>query len=65
MRLFMEKCPECEQENYAAAVSSGQCVWCGYKATKKDIGDHIWFYNPKKEVTTMACKTKGKKPPKK
>lgn len=28
------KCPECHKENYAQAVYSGQCVWCGYKKTE-------------------------------
>ena len=26
------KCPECNQENYALAVNSGICCWCGYNA---------------------------------
>jgi RNase P subunit RPR2 len=36
-KIYMVYCVKCGRENYAAAVSSGQCAWCGYKATKKDI----------------------------
>jgi ssDNA-binding Zn-finger/Zn-ribbon topoisomerase 1 len=25
------RCPECERENAAAAVATGQCCWCGWK----------------------------------
>ena len=28
-KLYIVKCPECKSENYAMAVSSGQCAWCG------------------------------------
>jgi ribosomal protein L37E len=36
-RLFMLRCPKCEQENYALAVAHGECAWCGYVATEEDI----------------------------
>lgn len=29
--LFLQRCPECWRENYAMAVASGQCAWCGWK----------------------------------
>lgn len=28
------KCPKCKRENWAMAVSSGQCCWCGYDVNK-------------------------------
>ena len=28
--LLMIRCPECGQENYAPAVATGRCVWCGF-----------------------------------
>lgn len=43
MNIAMERCPKCRKENYAANVITGQCTWCGYKATEKDInGGNIW-----------------------
>lgn len=36
-KLFMVRCADCGRENWAPAVASGQCAWCGYKAQKKDI----------------------------
>lgn len=35
-RLYLVRCPQCGRENYALAVSSGQCCWCGYRATEED-----------------------------
>ncbi len=35
--LFMICCPKCERENWAMSVASGECCWCGYKATKEDV----------------------------
>lgn len=31
---FLVRCPvpECARENYAPAVASGQCAWCGFQA---------------------------------
>jgi len=28
--IALERCPECGLENYAAAVLSGICAWCGW-----------------------------------
>jgi len=28
--LFLTRCPECGLENYAMAVASGVCSWCGW-----------------------------------
>lgn len=35
--LFVQRCPRCFRENWAPAVASGSCAWCGYKATREDI----------------------------
>ena len=29
-KFYMVRCPKCNKENYAPAVSTGQCAWCGY-----------------------------------
>lgn len=28
--LFLVRCPTCKRENYAPAVASGECAWCGW-----------------------------------
>lgn len=28
-QVYLVRCPKCNKENYAPAVASGQCVWCG------------------------------------
>lgn len=28
---FVVRCPQCLRENWAMAVASGQCCWCGWK----------------------------------
>lgn len=33
--LALQKCPKCNKENYAMAVLSGICCWCGYNANKE------------------------------
>jgi len=35
-KLYMNRCPKCKTENYAANVAVAICAWCGYKATKED-----------------------------
>lgn len=30
--IYLERCPDCGRENYAPAVASGICSWCGYDA---------------------------------
>lgn len=30
--ILLIRCPHCDRENYAPAVASGMCVWCGYSA---------------------------------
>lgn len=29
--ILVIRCPKCKRENWAPAVASGQCCWCGYK----------------------------------
>jgi hypothetical protein len=33
---YLVRCPSCMRENYAIAVATGQCVWCGWKAEVLD-----------------------------
>lgn len=33
-KTYLVRCPKCGKENYALAVSSGVCCWCGYDANK-------------------------------
>ena len=35
-KVYLVRCPKCERENYAPAVATGQCAWCGHKATPED-----------------------------
>ena len=30
---FVVRCPKCRRENWAMAVASGQCAWCGWQET--------------------------------
>ena len=30
-QLYLQRCPECYRENYAMAVLSGACAWCGWR----------------------------------
>lgn len=34
-KVFMIRCFECGRENYALAVASGKCAWCGHDANEK------------------------------
>lgn len=40
-KLYVVYCPECKKENYAIAVASGQCAWCGWKENqwKESLND--------------------------
>ena len=33
--ICLIRCPECERENYAMAVTSGVCAWCSYDLNKE------------------------------
>lgn len=34
-KIYLTRCPEDQKENYAMAVASGRCAWCGYNANLK------------------------------
>ncbi len=34
-KTCMIRCFECGSENWAPAVASGDCAWCGYNPNKK------------------------------
>lgn len=34
-RMHVQRCPSCRKENYAMAVASGFCSWCGFDANAK------------------------------
>lgn len=36
-KIFMVRCVKCRAENWAPAVASGQCAWCGYEANEEDV----------------------------
>lgn len=42
-KIYLVRCPECNEENYAPAVSSGQCAWCGYEAKEEDVNGGTIF----------------------
>jgi predicted Zn-ribbon and HTH transcriptional regulator len=33
-KICIVRCPKCKLENYALAVMSGICVWCGFEANE-------------------------------
>jgi transcription initiation factor TFIIIB Brf1 subunit/transcription initiation factor TFIIB len=51
MKIAMEYCPNCERENYAMAVMSGECAWCGYVAKQSDVNKK-WIWNHSYEEST-------------
>lgn len=38
-RVYLERCFACGKENWAPAVASGRCAWCGYEAKKEALED--------------------------
>lgn len=36
-KVYLTRCPKCMLENWAPAVASGQCAWCGYQGKKEDV----------------------------
>lgn len=36
-KVYLQRCPLCGRENYAMAVATGQCCWCGYKGRQDDV----------------------------
>lgn len=41
-RKYLVRCPACGRENWAPAVASGTCAWCGWAALAASDGggDH-------------------------
>lgn len=37
-KVCMIRCIECGKENWAMAVSSGTCAWCGFDANLPPVG---------------------------
>jgi ribosomal protein L37E len=35
-KILLIRCPKCHSENYAPAVATGKCAWCGFDANKPD-----------------------------
>lgn len=35
-RAYLVICPKCGKENWAMAVASGVCTWCGYSVPDLD-----------------------------
>lgn len=33
---FLQRCPECDRENYIMNVALGVCTWCGFNANKEN-----------------------------
>jgi hypothetical protein len=38
-QLYLVRCMRCTNENYAPAVGTGVCVWCGWKVEDGETGD--------------------------
>ena len=34
-KLYVVRCPSCGRENWAPAVATGECAWCGW--TEKEV----------------------------
>lgn len=34
-KIYLQRCPECDRENYSPAVALGQCAWCGWDGNKE------------------------------
>ena len=39
--ICMIRCPQCERENYAIAVATGTCAFCGFNPNKEGIKDGV------------------------
>lgn len=37
-KQYLARCPKCKRENWAPAVASGVCAWCGHDANVKREG---------------------------
>ena len=38
-KAYVVRCPACKRENYAMAVASGICAWCGWEAEEGEEDD--------------------------
>lgn len=38
-QVCLTRCPKRLRENWAMAVATGRCCWCGYKGKKEDVRD--------------------------
>lgn len=48
-KWFLVRCHVCQKENWAMAVASGECSWCGYNANKSNgvsIGEETTIKEP-------------------
>lgn len=36
LKIHIKRCPECDTENYALAISDGNCYSCGFNPNKSD-----------------------------
>jgi ssDNA-binding Zn-finger/Zn-ribbon topoisomerase 1 len=45
--VFLVRCTQCNKENYALAVASGICAWCGVDANRENEQEKE-FSNAKK-----------------
>lgn len=54
-RICMQRCFECGVENYAMAVMSGQCAWCGHDANDTKTQEH-------EKATASPAATSQEKP---
>lgn len=58
-RLFMNRCPRCGKENYALAVSSGKCAWCGETANEGHLRKPLNADWPKRDHLPTEVRDDG------
>jgi len=44
--ICLERCPECDRENYAMNVIAGICTWCGFNANATEAAENHLSGNP-------------------
>jgi ribosomal protein L37E len=40
--VLLIRCPKCGKENYALAVASGRCCWCGFDGRELLNNKELW-----------------------
>ena len=40
--VLLIRCPKCGKENYALAVASGRCCWCGFDGRELLNNNELW-----------------------